>query len=91
MCKDEWNSFNFDYKKIIDYHKGIDNHTCFWDLVVEEKDRYHLPHQICQKLNDLIKEFQGERKVITPLHSKDINVKSDKIYKLTLQQVVHET
>jgi hypothetical protein len=23
MCKDKWNGLNFDYKKFLDYHKGI--------------------------------------------------------------------
>jgi hypothetical protein len=91
MCKDKWNSFNFDYKKIVDYHKGTNNHTCFWDLVVEEKDKYHLPHQLCQQFYDLIKEFQGEKNVIAPLHSKDINVTNDEIYRLAPTQVAHET
>jgi len=59
--------------------------------VVEEKDRYHLPRQLCQKFYDLIEEFQGERYVTAPLHSKDINLKSDKICKLALAQVAHET
>jgi hypothetical protein len=59
--------------------------------VVEEKDRYHLPHQLFQKIYHLIKEFQGERYVTAPLHSKDINPKSDKICRLALAQVAHET
>jgi hypothetical protein len=37
------------------------------------------------------KEFQGERNVTAPLHSKDINAKSDKICKLAPTQVAHET
>lgn len=32
MCKDKWNSLNSNNKKLIDYHKGIENHTYFWDL-----------------------------------------------------------
>lgn len=59
--------------------------------MVEEKDKYHLPHQLCWKFYDLIKEFQGESNVIAILHSKDINVKRDEIYKLAPAQVAHET
>jgi hypothetical protein len=91
MCKDKWNSFNFDYKKIVDYHKGTNNHTHFWDFVVEKKDKYHLPRQLCRNFYDLIKEFQGERNVTISLHFKNINVKSDEICILTLAQVAHET
>jgi hypothetical protein len=68
MCKDKWNSFNFDYKKIIDYHKTTKNHICFWNHVVEKKDKYHLPCQLCQEFYDLIEEFHMERNVIVPLH-----------------------
>jgi hypothetical protein len=90
MCKDKWNSFNFDYKKIYDYHKGTGNHTCFWDLVFEEKERYHLPHPFYQEFYDQIEVFQGERNVTTPLHSIDINVKGDKIHKLAHAQETQE-
>lgn len=27
MCKEKWNSLNFNFKKLIDYHSGIGNHT----------------------------------------------------------------
>jgi hypothetical protein len=43
MCKDKWNAFNFKYKKLADYHKGIGNHTNLWELFFEEKERFHLP------------------------------------------------
>jgi hypothetical protein len=38
MCKDKWNSLNSIYTKIIDYHKGIKNHTYFWDLSFNKKE-----------------------------------------------------
>jgi hypothetical protein len=57
MCKDKWNSLNFDYKKLIDYHKGIRNHTYFWDLSFDKKENFHLPCQFNKKLYELIKAF----------------------------------
>jgi hypothetical protein len=91
MCKDKWNSFNFDYKNIFDYHKRIENHTCFWDLAFKKKERYHLPLQFNQKFYDHIELFQGERSVTTPLYSRDINIDGDEIYKPTITQVTQET
>jgi superoxide dismutase len=34
MCKDKWNSLNFDFKKLSYYQKGTGNHTYFWDLLL---------------------------------------------------------
>jgi superoxide dismutase len=79
MCKDKWNSFNSNYKKILNYHKGIRNHTCFWDLVSKEKERHHLPCQFNLKIYDQIELFQGKSSVTIPLHSKDINIDGDEI------------
>jgi hypothetical protein len=46
MCKNKWNIFNSDYKKITKYHKWNGIYICFWDLILcEEKKRFHLPHQ----------------------------------------------
>jgi hypothetical protein len=42
MCKEKWNSLNFDFKKSIDYHRGIGNHTTFQDLSYEENEHFHL-------------------------------------------------
>jgi hypothetical protein len=52
---------------------------------------YHLSHQFCRNFYDLIEEHQGERNMTTPLHSRDINVKGDKICKSTHTQVAHVT
>jgi hypothetical protein len=40
MCKDKWNVLNFDYKKLVDCHKGTRHHASFWDLTMEEWERY---------------------------------------------------
>jgi hypothetical protein len=36
MCKDKWNGLNFDYKKLLDYHKGTGHQTSFLELTMEE-------------------------------------------------------
>ncbi len=38
MCKDKWNSLNFNYKKLAYYHKRTCNRTNFYDLMFEEKE-----------------------------------------------------
>jgi hypothetical protein len=46
MCKNKWNTLNFDYKKITNYHKWNGIYMCFWDLILcEEKKKFHLLHQ----------------------------------------------
>lgn len=45
MCKDKWNYINEDYKRILDYHKGTRHNASYWDLIIEECDRFHLPKQ----------------------------------------------
>jgi hypothetical protein len=84
MFKDKWNSLNFNYKELADYHKGTRNHICIWDLSFDEKEKFHLPHQFNREFYELIKTFQGERNVIAPLHVKDVKVGNDAIHGLVL-------
>ncbi len=57
MCKDEWNRFNFDYKKLSSYHKGTRDHISFWGMTVEECDKHHLSCQFNKKINETIEIF----------------------------------
>jgi hypothetical protein len=43
MCKDKWNGINLDFKKLSNYHKGIEHHTLYCELTTDECDNYHLP------------------------------------------------
>jgi hypothetical protein len=61
MCKDEWNSLNFDFKKLSYYHKGTSNHTYFWDLLFADKEHFHLPCQLNKKYYEAIEAFMGRR------------------------------
>ncbi len=81
MCQNKWNSLNFDFKKLANYHKGMGNHTCFQDLTYEKKEYFHLPRQYTQEYYKLIEVFQGEKNINIPLHTRDVNVKGDNIYK----------
>lgn len=45
MCKDKWNSLNIDYMTVVDYGRGMGNHTSFWSLSNEEKDMQALHMQ----------------------------------------------
>jgi len=33
MCKNNWNFLNFNYKKLVEYHIGIGNHTYLQELI----------------------------------------------------------
>jgi superoxide dismutase len=57
MCKHKWNEFNFDYKKLSNYHKGTGNHTSFWEMIVKEHDKHHLSCQFNKKFNETIESF----------------------------------
>jgi hypothetical protein len=61
MCKDEWNSLNFDFKKLSYYHKGTSNHTYFWEFLFADKERFHLPCQLNKKYYEAIEAFMGRR------------------------------
>lgn len=41
MCKNKWNVMNFDYKKLVDYHKGTKHLPSFWELTMEKWEEYH--------------------------------------------------
>jgi hypothetical protein len=45
MYTDKWNYINEDYKRNLDYHKGTGHNASYWDLTIEECDRFHLPKQ----------------------------------------------
>jgi hypothetical protein len=40
ICKNKWIALNHDFKKVVDYHKGIDSHTYFWDLMLEKNKSF---------------------------------------------------
>jgi hypothetical protein len=61
MCKDKWNSLNFDFKKLSYYHKGTSNHTYFWEFLFADKERFHLPCQLNKKYYEAIEAFMGRR------------------------------
>jgi hypothetical protein len=73
-CKDKWNGLHLDYKKITDYHKGTDHNIFYWELVVDECDKLHLPRQIDYEFYEVIDVFQGEKSVNKPIHVKDLQV-----------------
>ncbi len=53
MCKDKCNKFNFDYKKLSNYHKGTKNRTSFCRKMWQAS--FILPIQ--QKINETIEIF----------------------------------
>ncbi len=57
MYKDKWNSINGDYKKIFNYHKGTGHNTSYWDLSLEDQDKFHLPRQFNENCYNTIEIF----------------------------------
>ncbi len=86
MCKEKCNSLNFDFKKLIDYHRGIGNHTTFQDSSYEENEHFHLHCQFNKKFYDLIEALIGETFIVY-LHTTNVKVKGDKTYKLGQEKV----
>ncbi len=80
MCKDKWNSINGDYKKIFDCHKGMGHNTSYWDLSLEDWDKFHLPKQFNENCYNTIKVFQGEKNINDLLHMKDLNALGDGVF-----------
>ncbi len=76
----QWNSLNLNFKKLSNYHKGKGNHTSFQDFSFENKERFHLPHQLNKKYYEVIEAFMGEKTIIIPLNNKDVSDEKDKIY-----------
>lgn len=50
---------NCNYKKLLDYHKGIGHHKLFLELTMEEHDWYDLLHQFNKENYETIDAFQG--------------------------------
>jgi superoxide dismutase len=64
MCKDKWNGFNSDYKKLSNYHKGTRNHTSFWEMTTKKCDKHYLSCQFNKKINETILSFMGRRSLM---------------------------
>jgi hypothetical protein len=80
MCKDKWNYLNSNYKKILNYHKGINHNMSFWELVVDGCDKYHLLKQFKKEYYNTIKTFQVKWNVSAPFHVIDLWANGDKNY-----------
>jgi hypothetical protein len=70
------------FLKNIDYRNNTWNHTYFWDSCFEKRKRgsIYIVSTI-KKYYELIEAFQGVKFVNTPLHTKDMHVEGDKVYK----------
>jgi hypothetical protein len=79
-CKDKWNGLHLYYKKIANYHKGIDHNTSYWELVVDECDKLHLPRQFDYEFYEMIGTIQGKRSVNKPIHVKDLQANGNVNY-----------
>jgi hypothetical protein len=41
MWKNKWKCINSNYKKKVNYHKGIGHHTSYWEMSIDEQDKFH--------------------------------------------------
>jgi len=80
MCKDKWTSINGNYERICDYNKNTSHNTSYWDLIIEEIKKLHLPKQFLEEYYNVITTFQGEGSIHTPMHVKDLQVEGDGVY-----------
>ncbi len=55
MCKDKWNGWKLDCKKLFNNYKGIGHHASYMDLILIERDTYSSNNVIT------IETFQVER------------------------------
>ncbi len=90
MCKDNWNVLNFDYKKLADYHKGTGNHTNFYELSFQEKERFHSTLHFNQECYNAIESFQGEKVINVPFHMRNVNVKGNGVYRPLVKETKDE-
>jgi hypothetical protein len=80
MCKDKWNGLNYDYKKLLDYHKGIGHHNSFLDLFTKERNQQHLLQAFNKECYETIETFQGERIINALVYVQDLQAKGDANY-----------
>jgi hypothetical protein len=52
--------------------KGPKTTFCFWEMIAEEHDKHHLPHQFNKEFYEAIDFFQGEQIINASLHMKDL-------------------
>jgi hypothetical protein len=57
IWKDKWKGFHLDYKIIVDYHNGTSHNISCWELVVDERDKLHLPRQFKHEFYEAIDTF----------------------------------
>jgi hypothetical protein len=71
MCKDKWNGLSYDYKKLLDYHKGIGHHNYFLDLFTKERNQQQLLRAFNKECYETIETFQGGRIINALVHVRD--------------------
>jgi hypothetical protein len=54
--------------------------TSFWELIMEERDKHHLPRQFNLEFYDVIESFQEKWVMNKPLHVRNNHVERDYVY-----------
>jgi len=74
MDKDKWNALNFNFKKIVDYCKGIGHNTSFWDLIIYRWQNYICHDNSTKSITKLFEIFQGKWNMNAPFHARDLQM-----------------
>jgi hypothetical protein len=80
MCKDEWNGLNSNYKNGSNCHLKTNHHNPFYDLIIEEHHKHHLPRQFNTKFYGAIEALQEKININRVLHVEDVRVEIDGMY-----------
>ncbi len=57
MCKEKWNGLDYDYKKLLDYHRGIGHHNSFLDLFTKKRNQQHFLQAFNKECYETIETF----------------------------------
>ncbi len=78
ICKDKYNSLNFDYKKVLDYQVGTNHHTSLWVLFIKNCNQHHFLRQL--EFYNAIQPFQKKETINTLGYVIDGQAKGNAIY-----------
>ncbi len=67
-------------------HHLSDDVISYWDLTLEERDRFHLPKQYNEDYYNVIEAFQGERRINVPIHVRDLQAEGDGVYASQIEE-----
>jgi hypothetical protein len=78
MCKENWNELNFNYKKLLDYQKGIGHHVHnYGKWLCKSVTSAIILTNWTKNTTKIIKTFKGEIIINAPIHMRELQTKGD--------------